>query len=115
MDRGRQWDMYINVEHKYGVVHKDVFDETYQSSHTAAMNRVLNRGLKACAVRLRAMAAAGEGEDALQAEKESMLGRIYGFLCSCYGEPPASFYFEFVDKDKAYHLEHGPTPLDFCA
>ena len=112
---GGQWDMFVNVVHKYGVVPKDVFDETYQSSHTAAMNRVLNQSLKACAVRLRAMAAAGEDEDALQAEKESMLGRIYGFLCSCYGEPPASFDFEFVDKDKVYHIEKGLTPLGFCA
>ena len=112
---GGQWDMFVNVVRKYGVVPKDVFDETYQSSHTAAMNRVLNQSLKACAVRLRAMAAAGEDEDALQAEKESMLGRIYGFLCSCYGEPPASFDFEYVDKDKAYHIEKGLTPLGFCA
>ena len=112
---GGQWDMFVNVVRKYGVVPKDVFDETYQSSHTAAMNRVLNQSLKACAARLRAMVAAGEGEDAIQAEKESMLGRIYGFLCSCYGEPPASFDFEYVDKDKAYHIEKGLTPLDFCA
>ena len=112
---GGQWDMFVNVVRKYGVVPKDVFDETYQSSHTAAMNRVLNQSLKACAVRLRAMVAAGEDEDALQAEKESMLGRIYGFLCSCYGEPPASFDFEFVDKDKVYHIEKGLTPLGFCA
>lgn len=112
---GGQWDMFVNVVRKYGVVPKDVFDETYQSSHTAAMNRVLNQSLKACAVRLRAMAAASEDEDALQAEKESMLGRIYGFLCSCYGEPPASFDFEFVDKDKVYHIEKGLTPLGFCA
>lgn len=31
---GGQWDMFANIVRKYGVVPKDVYDETYQSSNT---------------------------------------------------------------------------------
>lgn len=110
---GGQWDMFANIVRKYGVVPKDAFDETYQSSNTHQMNAVLNRSLKVEAVKLRGMVAAGASEEAIQAEKNDMLGKVYGFLCSCYGEPPKTFDFEYVDKDKAYHIETGYTPLTF--
>ena len=111
---GGQWDMFANIVRKYGVVPKDVYDETFQSSDTHGMNAVLNRNLKACAVRLRKMAAAGEGAEAIQAEKQRMLDAVYGFLCSCYTEPPKEFDFEYVDRDRKYHIEKGYTPMSFC-
>jgi bleomycin hydrolase len=42
-----------------------------------------------------------------------MLGEIYGFLCSCYTEPPKTFDFEYVDKDKKFHSDRGLTPETF--
>ena len=110
---GGQWDMFANIVEKYGVVPKDVYDETFQSCHTGNMNHVLNRNLKACAVRLREMVRQGACEEAIQSEKQAMLADVYAFLCSCYTEPPKAFDFEYVDKDKAYHLEKGLTPLSF--
>ncbi len=111
---GGQWDMFTNVVRKYGLVPKDVFDETYQSSHTGEMNHVLNRNLKACAAKIRALFAKGESRENLQAEKEKMLEKIYCFLCSCYGMPPESFDFEYVNKDKEYTVVKGLTPQEFC-
>lgn len=111
---GGQWDMFTNIVQKYGIVPKDVYDDTYQASHTNGMNAMLNRALKAGAVRLRAMCANGEGETAIEAVKEEILSQVYGFLCSCYGVPPTSFDFEYVDKDKAYHVVEGLTPVSFC-
>lgn len=111
---GGQWDMFGNIVRKYGVVPKDVFDETFQSSNTRNMNALLNRALKTAAAKLRAMIAAGESEDAVQAEKDATLCKVYGFLCSCYGEPPKAFDFEYVDKDDVYHIEKGMTPLAFA-
>ncbi len=112
---GGQWDMFANIVRKYGVVPKDVFGETYASANTRSMNHVLNRNLKICAAKLRNMIAAGADEAALQKEKEDMLGKVYGFLCSCYGEPPKTFDFEYVDKDGNYAIEKGYTPQAFCA
>ena len=85
---GGQWDMFANIVRKYGVVPKDVYDETYQSSNTRSMNAQLNRALKVAAAGLRRMAADKADADAIQAEKNKTLDAIYGFLCSCYGEPP---------------------------
>ena len=111
---GGQWDMFANIVRKYGVVPKDVYDETYQSSNTRSMNAQLNRALKVAAAGLRRMAADKAGADAIQAEKNKTLDAIYGFLCSCYGEPPKAFDFEFVDKDQVYHIEKNLTPLTFA-
>ncbi len=110
---GGQWDMFANIVRKYGLVPKDAYPDTYQAGHTKGMNHVLNRNLKVCAVKLRGMAKAGAGEAALQAAKTEMLGKIYGFLCSCYGEPPKTFDFEYVDRQKAYHIEKGLDPIAF--
>lgn len=112
---GGQWDMFANIVAKYGVVPKDVYDDTFQASHTRDMNHLLNRSMKAGAVKLRNMVKAGADADAIQAEKNALLGKIYGFLCSCYGEPPKQFDFEYVDKSKNYHLQQGMTPQTFCA
>ena len=111
---GGQWDMFANIVEKYGVVPKDVYDETYQSCHTGPMSHVLNRNLKICAAKLRKMIADGADEAAVQAEKNDMLKKIYGFLCACYTEPPKCFNFEYVDKDKNYHIEKDLTPKSFC-
>lgn len=85
---GGQWDMFANIVRKYGVVPKDVYDETYQSSNTRNMNAQLNRALKVAAAKLRKMTAEKADEAAIQTEKNKALDAIYGFLCSCYGEPP---------------------------
>ena len=111
---GGQWDMFANIVRKYGVVPKDVYDETFQSANTRSMNSLLNRNMKVCAAKLRRMVSSGAGEAEIQAEKARMLDRVYGFLCSCYTEPPKTFDFEYVDKDKKYHVEKGFTPQAFC-
>ena len=111
---GGQWDMFANIVRKYGVMPKDVFDETFQSSNTAVMNRILNQSLKAGAVKLRNMVAEKKSEEEIQSVKNEMLQKIYSYLCSCYGEPPKSFDFEYVDKDDMYHLEKGYTARSFA-
>lgn len=111
---GGQWQMFTNIVRKYGIVPKDAYDETAQTGNTHAMNAQLNRALKVGAIRLRAMVAAGESEEAICAYRDDLLRRVYAFLCSCYGgEPPRTFDFEYVDKDKAYHVERDLTPITF--
>jgi len=111
---GGQWDMFANIVRKYGIVPKDAYDETHQSSNTSQMNYILNRNLKIGAAKLRRMVADGAGEDAILGEKNAMLAKIYAFLCSCYSEPPKTFDFEYVDEDDTYHIERGYTPLSFA-
>ena len=112
---GGQWDMFANIVRKYGVVPKDAFDETFQSSNSRQMNYYLNRYLKICAVRLRKLCAEGASEEAVRSARTEMMGRVYGFLCSCYGVPPEKFDFEYEDRDKAYHIRRDMTPASFTA
>ena len=111
---GGQWDMFANIVRKYGVIPKDVYDETWQSENTRGMNRILNRGLKVAAAKLRKMVNDGVDEMLILKRKNELLGEIYGFLCCCYGEPPRQFDFEYVDKDRNYHIERGLTPVAFA-
>ena len=111
---GGQWDMFANIVRKYGIIPKDAYDETFQSSNTAMVNKILNQNLKACAVKLRNMVADNAGESELQSVKNSFLSKIYNYLASCYGEPPKTFDFEYVDKDDNYHIEKNYTPLSFA-
>ena len=110
---GGQWDMFANIVQKYGVMPKDAYDETFQSSNTAMVNRILNQNLKVCAIRLRKMVREQKTREEIQEEKNSMLAAIYQYLVSCYGEPPKTFDFEYEDKDNQYHRETGYTPLSF--
>ena len=111
---GGQWDMFANIVRKYGIVPKDAFDETYQSENTRQLNYVLNRYLKICAVKLRQMTADKLDDQQIQNERIEMLDKIYSFLCRCYGVPPVSFSFEYVDKDKVFHAEENLTPQSFA-
>ena len=111
---GGQWEMFANIVRKYGIVPKSVYGETYQSSHSQGPNRYLNQALKREAAVLRDMIHNGASEEELQAEKNSMMSKVYSFLCSCYNEPPCTFDLEYTDKDKKYHIVKNMTPHRFC-
>lgn len=110
---GGQWDMFVNIVEKYGVVPKCVMPEGYQSGNTGGMNTLLNAFLKECAARLRELKRSGAAEASLQQRKNAMLAKIYSYLCVCYGEPPERFDFEYTDKEHGYHLDPKLTPKSF--
>lgn len=110
---GGQWDMFVNIVDKYGVIPKDAMPETYQSSNTNHMNGQLNERLRQGAACLRKMTADKASAEALQQEKNKILEEIFCFLTACYGCPPETFDFEYVDKDKKYHVETGLTAKTF--
>ena len=107
MQDGGQWDMFAALVDKYGCVPKYVMPETYHSSTTADMVRLLTVKLREDALILRE--AAGDKK----ALKEQMLGEIYRMLVICLGEPPKTFDFEYRDKDKNFHRDCGLTPRAF--
>lgn len=107
---GGQWDMFVNLVEKYGVVPKSAMEETYQSSNTRDMNALLNSRLRLCAAKLRETVRSG-GD--VQAQKKEMMSEIYSFLCMCFGKPPKKFDFEYVDKEKKYHVVRDLTPKAF--
>ena len=110
IEDGGQWDMLVNIITKYGVVPQDVYPETFQSSHTAAVDMVLNTYLRKFAIEVKEL----KGNDSeIKAKKEKAIGDIYKVLCSCFGVPPTSFSFEYTDKDKQYHIHKNISPKEF--
>lgn len=110
---GGQWDMFVNLVEKYGVVPKSVMPESFHSSQSHLMNNLLTVKLRENAAKLRAGYQAGESVDALHQVKEQMVGEFYGMLCHFLGEPPTSFNWEYRDDDKGFHADNGLTPEAF--
>lgn len=112
---GGQWDMFCALADKYGVLPKAMMPETFHSSSTGMMNRLLTARLREDAAILRGEYAKGATVEALRAKKPKMLEEIYSILCVCLGEPPERFDFEARDKDKQFIRIPSLTPQAFYA
>ena len=110
---GGQWDMFKNLVKKYGVVPKTAMPETFHSGNTGKMNWLITLKLREDACTLRTAARGGKTEKALYDMKDAMMKDIYYILCQCLGKPPASFDFEYRDKDEAFVRDAGITALEF--
>lgn len=112
IEDGGQWDMFVNVVKKYGIVPQNVFRETYQSSNTGKLNSLLN-------AELRKFAAVSKklykefGIEKVRIAKDELMEKFYHFLMNCYGVPVQEFNFEYVDENNNYHIENGFTPKSF--
>lgn len=109
---GGQWDLFVNIINKYGIVPKDAFPETYQSSNTREIDRLLNRYIRKFAFDIRLIK---DNFNEINRRKELVMKNIYKMLCSSFGVPPKTFSFEYVDKDKNYNIIKNLTPKDFLA
>ena len=112
---GGQWDMFVNLVKKYGVVPKDAMPETESSGSSRQMNDNITTKLREFAVRLRKGAVAGKTMIELSAQKNSMLNEIYRMLCIHLGVPPTEFLWQWRDKDKAFHRDGILTPKAFMS
>lgn len=110
---GGQWDMFVNIVRKYGIVPKDAMPETFQTSATGQLNTFINRYLKKLAIELRTAIKNRSGKRKIEAIRKEALDNTFSFLCECYTLPPKTFDFEYVDKDGKYHIEKGYTPISF--
>ncbi|MBQ6470160.1 MAG: C1 family peptidase [Lachnospiraceae bacterium] len=104
---GGQWDMFVNLVRKYGVIPKAAMEETFQSSNTRQMNRLVNTKLRQTAARIRKAYRNGATEQDLHGIRITALDELYRIFCMCFGEPPKTFDFEYRDKDKNYHIDRG--------
>lgn len=113
MQDGGQWDMFVALVDKYGAVPKDRMPETFHSSNTGMMDKLLTLKLRQDACMLRERYAQGAERSELAAQKPALLSEVYRMLCICLGTPPESFTWEYRDKDKQFHREQGLTGLTF--
>lgn len=110
---GGQWDMFVSLVQKYGVVPQQNMPETANSGNTRNFNRVLLTRLTRAAAEIRRLHAEGKGGEAITNVKEQAMGDVYNILCCCFGTPPKTFAFECTDADGAYRIYRGLTPHSF--
>ena len=108
-----QWDMFVNLVKKYGVVPKTVMPETYDSSQSMPMNAVLTAKLREYAQALREQHRRGASPGDMRQTKGEMLEEFYRMLAIHLGKPPENFLWEWRDKDKAFHRHGEITPNEF--
>lgn len=111
---GGQWNMFVNLVKKHGLVPKAVMPETESSSNTRRMNSMLVAKLREGAKTLRDLAADGASIDELRAAKEDLLRVIYRIASIHLGSPPSSFDWQWNDKEKAFHRDGELTPSEFA-
>ena len=111
---GGQWNMFVALVVKHGLVPKVAMPETKSSSNTRLMNRDISTILRQAARDLRAQAADGASEDDLRETKEEVLATIHRLLCIHLGTPPESFVWQWKDADGGFHRDGEMTPLEFA-
>ncbi len=107
---GGEWEMFVSLVKKYGVVPEWVMPETVHSTGTAAYMPILGRKLREDALELRALKQAGQDPTP---RKEEQLQELYNALRILYGQPPKTFDFDYTDKDGQFHSYPGMTPITF--
>lgn len=110
---GGQWDMFVNLVEKYGVVPKWIMPESFHSSQSRMMNHLMTAKLREDAARLRQAAGEGASFEALNSLKERMLADVYQMLVQFLGEPPEQFDFDYQDDNHEFHADRGLTPVQF--
>jgi bleomycin hydrolase len=115
IEDGGQWNMFVNLIKKHGLVPKAMMPETESSSNSMRMNSVLRRKLREGARNLRELHAKGAGAEKLRAAKQETLAAVYRVLCIHLGTPPERFTWQWTDQDKQFHRDADLTPPEFAA
>ena len=110
---GGQWDMFVNLIEKYGLVPKSVMPETNHSSKSSMMNYFLTHKLRECAFILRKSKKPRTTIKQLKSKKEEMISVIYSLLCMFLGNPPTKFDWSIKDKNNKFTRFNNLDPLDF--
>lgn len=111
---GGQWNMFVNIVQKYGVVPKAAMPETESSSNSGRMNSMLVAKLREGAKTLRDLHADGASTAELRAKKHEILGVVHRILCIHLGTPPARFHWQWNDRKKKLHRDGEITPREFA-
>lgn len=107
---GGQWDMFVSLIEKYGVIPKAYMEETVASSKTRTMNGIINFKLRQYAANARHLHANGSS---LASLKKQTLDELYTFLVTAFGEPPKTINFSYVDDKQVYHEMKNLTPQQY--
>ena len=110
---GGQWDMFINLIRKYGVVPKYAMPECANSENTVAMDQYLTKLLRGDACKLRKAHKEGKSCEDIEKMISGFMKEIFDLLAVSLGTPPEKFDFSVRDKDNKLISEKNLTPTEF--
>ncbi len=111
---GGQWNMFINLVKKHGLVPKAFMPETESSSSSRKMNGVLRTKLREGARRMRELHARGATLDEMRACKQQYLTVVHRILSIHLGTPPTHFDWQWRESGGEFHRSPAMTPHDFA-
>ncbi|KAI6000615.1 peptidase C1B bleomycin hydrolase [Pisolithus albus] len=121
---GGQWDMVVNLLETYGLVPLPLYPESFHSSASSSLNKLLKLKLREHAITLRSLSATLRTNSSftseqisamLRAKKEQLLQEVYTIMTATLGVPPkpdTPFTWEYYNEDGKYSKWEG-TPLEF--
>ena len=110
---GGQWQMFVNLVKKYGLVPQSVYPDSEACLNSKEMNDIVMKKLRANGAYLRKSFAKKVPKKALEEEKFRMVNEIYRILSMHMGTPPLTFDWEFLDTSKKFHAFRSLTPKSF--
>lgn len=110
---GGQWNMFVALVRKHGLVPKSAMPETESSSATSKMNGILQLVLRQGAKQVRELH--GSGVDAQRECKQQVLDTVHRVLRIHLGNPPEKFLWQWKDTDRGFHRGGWVTPQEFAA
>jgi bleomycin hydrolase len=114
LNDGGQWNMFVNIVRKHGLVPKALMPETESSSSTGRMNSFLVHKLREGAKTLRELRARGASLKETRAAKREILTVVHRILCIHLGTPPTKFPWQWNDKNRKFHRAGEMTPQQFA-
>ncbi|XP_017003210.3 bleomycin hydrolase [Drosophila takahashii] len=107
---GGNWQMFVNLVKKYGVMPKKCYLSTQRSRK---MNTMLRSKLREYASKLHAQFTFNGNGDRLPKLIPKMIQSLFKLLSICLGEPPETFSWTFYDHKKRYHSLKKLTSVHF--
>ncbi|MGD0059175.1 MAG: C1 family peptidase [Verrucomicrobiia bacterium] len=114
LNDGGQWNMFVNIIRKHGLVPKALMPETESSSSTWRMNSILLQKLREGAKTLRELRGRGASLKEIRAAKREILTVVHRILCIHLGTPPTKFPWQWNDKNRKFHRAGEMTPQQFA-
>lgn len=97
---GGYFEYFYFLIKKYGLVPKNVMEETFHSEDSFFMFRSLEKSLKKIAMDIRKE----DDDEKIEKLRIKALADAYNIFVKCLGKPVTSFDFKYYDKDDNYNI-----------
>jgi bleomycin hydrolase len=97
-DDGGQWNVFVNLIEKYGIIPKSNMDEDFHSANSKELERFYDDFLRKCGHKIKTTSK-NELEKNKHKILDEMLSQCYKILVLFLGEPPSNITWEYYEKN----------------